>query len=100
MAELLREAARGLYGSAHVAADRRGRFALFSPVGKPGPEMLYYVVPDGQGTRLELTFRWPAMPSHPAEARSMTDAVRHRVAAFKDLIENPDSPWTGGRATP
>jgi uncharacterized protein YndB with AHSA1/START domain len=77
-----------------------GRFALFSPVGKPGPEMGYHVVPDGQGTRLELTFRWPAMPGHPAVARSMTDAVRHRVAAFKDLIENPYSPWTSRRATP
>ena len=72
------------------------RFALISPVGGPGPEMVYRVEPDRQGTRLEITFRWPAgIPNHRAVARSMADAVRHRVRAFKDLIENPQSPWTG-----
>lgn len=68
-----------------------GRLALISPVGEPGPEMLHQVAPDRQGSRLELTFRWPAsIPNRQAVARSMADAVRHRVAAFKDLIENPD----------
>ncbi len=77
-----------------------GRFALSSPVGKPGPEMLHHVEPEGQGTRLELTFRWPAgIPNSQAVARSMADAAWHRVAAFKDLIENPDSPWASRRAT-
>lgn len=77
-----------------------GRFALFSPVGTAPLDMLYEVVPDGRGTRLELTFRWPAMPAHPAVARSMADTVQARVAAFKDLIESPHSPWTRRHATP
>jgi carbon monoxide dehydrogenase subunit G len=75
------------------------RFALITPVGQPGPEMLHQVAPDGQGTRLDLTFRWPAsIPDRQATARSIGNAVRHRVAAFKDLIENPDSPWASRRA--
>jgi uncharacterized protein YndB with AHSA1/START domain len=79
-----------------------GRFVLFSLVRTP-LEMLYQVVPDGQGTRLELTFRWSAPASVPARqvvARSMADTVRQRVAAFKDLIENPGSPWASRRARP
>ena len=78
-----------------------GRYALISPVGKPGPEILHHVAPDGQGTRLELTFRWPAgIPNGQAVARAMAGAAWHRVGAFKDLIENPDSPWAGRAATP
>jgi hypothetical protein len=80
-----------------------GRFALFSQVGRTALEMLYQVVPDGQGTRLELTFRWPAPASVPARqvvARSMADTVGQRVAAFKDLIETPGSPWASRRARP
>ena len=78
-----------------------GRFALISPVGKPGPEMLHHVAPDGQGTRLELTFRWPdGIPNRQAVARSMADAAWHRVRAFKDLIENPHSPWASRPAAP
>jgi hypothetical protein len=75
-----------------------GRFTLFSPVGKPGPEMVYQVAPVPQGTRLEVTFRWPGRtPNGLAVARSMADVVRHRVAALKDLIENPASPWFSRR---
>ena len=78
-----------------------GRFALLSQVGTSPLEMLYQIVPDGHGTRLELTFRWPAgIPNGLAVARSMTDVVRARVGAFKNLIENPDSPWISRRATP
>ncbi len=78
-----------------------GRFALICNVGKAPLEMLHSVTPDGQRTRLELTFRWSAgAPDRRAVARSMADAVRHRVAAFKDLIENPDSPWAARRAAP
>ena len=63
--------------------------------------MLHHVAPDGQGTRLELTFRWPAgIPNRQAVARSMADAAWHRVRAFKDLIENPGSPWASRPATP
>jgi hypothetical protein len=72
-----------------------GRFALVSNVGKAPLEMLHRIEPDGQQTRLELTFRWPAPASvmdRQVVARSMTDVVRHRVAAFKDLIENPGPP--------
>jgi uncharacterized protein YndB with AHSA1/START domain len=77
-----------------------GRFALISPVGTTGLEMLHSVVPDGQGTRLELTFRWPApagISNRLTVARSMADTVRQRVQAFKDLIENPASPWASLR---
>ena len=71
-----------------------GRFALITPVGKPGPEMLHQLAPDGQGTRLDLTFRWPAgTPNQQAVARSMADAAWGRALAFKDLIENPRSPF-------
>ncbi len=80
-----------------------GRFALISPVGTTGLEMLHYLAPDGQGTRLELTFRWPApagFANRQAVARSMADTVRQRVGAFKDLIENPASPWASRPARP
>lgn len=70
-----------------------GRFALISNVGKAPLEIAHHIEPDGQGTRLELTFRWPAgTPNGLAVARSMADAARHRVRAFQELIENPDSP--------
>jgi hypothetical protein len=75
-----------------------GRFALISTVGRPSLEMLHHIAPDGQDTRLGLTYRWPAsIPDRQAVATSMADAVRHKVQAFKDLIENPDSPWAGRR---
>jgi uncharacterized protein YndB with AHSA1/START domain len=73
-----------------------GRFALIAPVGTSGLEMLHYIVPDGHGTRLELTFRWPApagITNRQAVARSMNNTVLQRVRAVKDLIENPASPW-------
>ena len=77
------------------------RFALISHVGKAPLEILHHIEPDGQGTRLELTFRWPAgTPNGLAVARSMADAARHRVHAFKELIENPDPPWARRPATP
>ena len=69
-----------------------GRLMLSSVAGAP-LEVLHRIEPDGQRTRLELTFRWPAgIPNRHAVARSMTDAARNRVRAFKDLIENPDPP--------
>jgi uncharacterized protein YndB with AHSA1/START domain len=78
-----------------------GRLALISPVGKPGPQMLHHLEPDGRGTRLELTFLWPAsVPNRLALRRSMADIVRNRVQAFKDLIENPYSPWASRHARP
>jgi hypothetical protein len=78
-----------------------GRFALISNVGKAPLEILHHIEPDGQGTRLELTFRWPADTLNGlAVARSMADAARHRVRAFKELIENPDPPWASRQATP
>lgn len=80
-----------------------GRFALISTVGKAPLDMLYHLEPQGRQTRLELTFRWPApssIPDRQAVARSMADAVRHRAHAFKDLIENPRSPWASRPARP
>lgn len=75
-----------------------GRFALISTVGRPSLEMLHHIAPDGLDTRLGLTYRWPAsIPDRQAVATSMADAVRHKVQAFKDLIENPDSPWADRR---
>jgi hypothetical protein len=75
-----------------------GRFALISTVGRPSLEMLHHIAPDGLDTRLGLTYRWPAsIPDRQAVATSMADAVRHKVQAFKDVIENPDSPWAGRR---
>ena len=77
------------------------RFALISNVGKAPLEILHHIEPDGQGTRLELTFRWPAgTPNGLAVARSMADTARHRVRAFKELIENPDPQWASRQATP
>ena len=78
-----------------------GRFALISTVGRPPLEMLYSIEPGGQETRLELTYRWPAsIPDRQAVATTMADAVRHKVHAVKDLIENPVSPWAVRPATP
>ncbi len=78
-----------------------GRFALISSVGNPPLEMLHHIGPGGQETRLDLTYRWPAsIPDRQAVARSMADAVRHKVRAFKDLIENPDSPRASRPAAP
>jgi hypothetical protein len=75
-----------------------GRFALISTVGRPSLEMLHHIAPDGLDTRLGLTYRWPtSIPDRQAVATSMADAVRHKVQAFKDVIENPDSPWAGRR---
>jgi hypothetical protein len=80
-----------------------GRFALTSNVGRVPLEMLHRIEPGGQQTRLELTFRWPApagIRDRKVVASSMADVVRQRVAAFKDLIENPGSPWASRQARP
>ena len=67
-----------------------GRFALIAHVGRPQLEMLHHIEPDGQQTRLDLTYRWAAdVPDRQAVAASMADTVRARVQSFKDLIENP-----------
>jgi len=71
-----------------------GRFVLFSQVGRTRLEMLHHVEPHRRATRLELTFRCPAdEPHRQAVSRSMTGTVQQRVRAYKDLIENPRSPW-------
>jgi hypothetical protein len=78
-----------------------GRFALISHVGRHPLEILYHIDPDSQGTRLELTYRWPgSTPNHQALARSMATAVQNKVRAIKDLIENPSSPWASPHARP
>lgn len=78
-----------------------GRFVLISTVGGAPLEMLHRIEPHGRETRLELTYRWPAgIPDRRAVARSMTDAVRRKVRAVKELIENPDAARVSRPATP
>ncbi len=78
-----------------------GRFVLISIVGQAPLEMLHHVQPHGRQARLEVTYRWPtSIPNRRAVDKSMADAVRQKVRAYKELIENPDPRRASWRPAP
>lgn len=68
-----------------------GRSALTASITFPHYETYHLITPQGQGTRLELTYRWPRnIPGGKsrAYARKTADALQHLVNGYRDLIVN------------
>jgi len=71
------------------------RSALIVQLSAPHFEVLRTVTPDPGGTRLELTYRWPARTprkSREALGRLMAGEVRATVSSYRDLIEAAGQP--------
>jgi len=68
-----------------------GRSALTASITFPHVQTYHLITPQGQGTRLELTFRWPGnIPGGKSKVygRKTADALQHLVNGYRDLIEN------------
>jgi uncharacterized protein YndB with AHSA1/START domain len=67
--------------------------ALAARLTPPHDEVLHLLTTAAGGTRLELTYRWPASigkKNPQAWKRRMADRVQAQVASYKKLIEDPD----------
>jgi hypothetical protein len=72
-----------------------GRSVLTAGITFPHYESYYLITPQAQGTRLELTFRWPGnIPGGKSKAygRKAADALKQLVNGYRDQVENHDSP--------
>jgi len=68
-----------------------GRSAVTASITFPHHETWHLITAQGQGTRLELTFRWPGnIPGGKSKeyGRKTADAFQHRVNGYRDLIDN------------
>ncbi len=104
------------YVHAHPAGDGRlsasvyvltavedQRSALSVQLSAPHFEVLRTLTPDAGGTRLELTYRWPASTprrSREALGRLMAEEVRATAAGYRDLIEGGERQPGGPRDPP
>ena len=65
--------------------------ALTATIAPWHTEVLHLVTPAGQGTRLQLTTRWPAgKVKNQGMKRQMADWVQVAVDGYKKLIENAE----------
>lgn len=70
--------------------------AVTQRIGSPDTEMLYVLTPVAEGTRLELTARWPAPVVRKTYATQAADTIATHLQAmadaYKDSIEKAVSP--------
>jgi hypothetical protein len=76
----------------HVVKElSEGRRAVTQRIGNPDTEMLILLTPVPEGTRLELTARWPAPAVRKVHAEQAADTVakhlRESAEAYKEHIE-------------
>ena len=81
----------------HVVRELdEGRRVVTQRIGTPDTEILHLLTPVPDGTRLELTARWPTPPVSKADATREADTIAAHLQAtaeaYKDTIEKAGPP--------